>query len=373
MRRCWSLIAGLVLIAAVLSLLAVDVHRRGGVIVGETFPNPATLPRPTDALGQAARWAGYNVTPLCWIGYLLVFDGLLTILAHRRGEPSISSLRARPNRFVVAWLTSIPVWCLFDYVNFTHLDAWRYWGMPPEFAQRVAGYFIAFAAISPGMFLAAQWFMHLGVKRVRLDARRWGATLAAGLTFGPLLLIWGWMIALALGRPSPGTSLGWTLAAPLPGVVALLLTRRLEWASLGLGLGFTAWAMLSRDPVGNLGLWVGLIYLGDPIAAWLGGPSILRDWRAGRLGRTLALFAGGALCGLLWEGWNYWALTKWTYHLPFLGSLESYRYFEMPLMGFQGFLPFAVECWVMLNVIVALLVRAGLPVAEALPDETMIL
>jgi hypothetical protein len=57
--------------------------------------------------------------------------------------------------------------------------------------------------------------------------------------------------------------------------------------------------------------------------------------------------AGGAVCGLLWEFWNYWALTKWTYHLPFLGATEQYKYFEMPLVGFLGFLPFGVECWVM--------------------------
>lgn len=56
---------------------------------------------------------------------------------------------------------------------------------------------------------------------------------------------------------------------------------------------------------------------------------------------------GGLICGLLWEFWNYWALAKWTYHLPFLGSWQRYRYFEMPLPGLIGFAGFGVEFWVM--------------------------
>ena len=85
------------------------------------------------------------------------------------------------------------------------------------------------------------------------------------------------------------------------------------------------------------------------------------------------MFAGGATCGLLWEFWNYWAVAKWTYHLPFLGELARWRYFEMPLVGFLGFLPFAAECWVMLNVIIAGLGRLGLRVAEPLPDDAAVL
>ena len=32
---------------------------------------------------------------------------------------------------------------------------------------------------------------------------------------------------------------------------------------------------------------------------------------------------------------------------PFLGRWENYRYFEMPLIGLIGFIPFGLECWVM--------------------------
>jgi hypothetical protein len=139
--------------------------------------------------------------------------------------------------------------------------------------------------------------------------------------------------------------------------------------SFAFGAAFTAWSILVADPLGNMTLWVGLIFLLDPLNKRMGGPSLLADWLAGRWGRWLALMAGGGLCGLLWELWNYWAVAKWTYHLPFLGPLEGYRYFEMPLLGFLGFLPFAVECWVMLHFICNLFLNIGLRMTEPLPDD----
>jgi hypothetical protein len=105
--------------------------------------------------------------------------------------------------------------------------------------------------------------------------------------------------------------------------------------------------ILAATPVINYILWTSLVFLLDPINYWLGRPSMFRDWERGWYGRTLAAFAGGLFCGFLWEFWNYWALTKWTYHLPFLGSAEQYRYFEMPLPGLLGFIPFGIECWIM--------------------------
>ena len=85
----------------------------------------------------------------------------------------------------------------------------------------------------------------------------------------------------------------------------------------------------------------------DPINLLFGRPSILRDWSNGRWGRTLALGAGGLLCGFLWEFWNFWAGTKWVYHLPFLGSWEHVKYFEMPIPGLLGFIAFGIETWTM--------------------------
>ena len=64
--------------------------------------------------------------------------------------------------------------------------------------------------------------------------------------------------------------------------------------------------------------------------------------RAKLFTRRAALLAGGGVCGLLWEFWNYWAATKWSYTVPYLGDIKI---FEMPVLGYFGFPPFAVECW----------------------------
>ncbi|MBI1337989.1 MAG: hypothetical protein GC164_13660 [Phycisphaera sp.] len=317
-RPSLTLALGLALILTCEALLAVDVHLRGGLIVGHNTPAEA-LPDPVGYWGTLARYVAQNMTPLCWVGYLLVFDGLLTVLAHKKQDRSISSLRARPHRFLIAWLTSIPVWCYFDFVNFYFMDAWRYHGLPEAWWSRAGGYFIAFAAISPGMFLAAQTLQHVGLRRLRTRGVR--------------------------------------------------IPRFVEVGCVLLGVLFVVYPFVVHDAIGNLTLWVSLMFFLDPINHWLGAPSILGDWKAGRWGRTLSLMLGGAVCGFCWEFWNYYAVTKWTYHLPFTGTLEQYRYFEMPWIGFQGFLPFAIECWVVLNTIVWVMDRLGLHVAEPLPDE----
>jgi hypothetical protein len=86
------------------------------------------------------------------------------------------------------------------------------------------------------------------------------------------------------------------------------------------------------------------ILLLDPINYFRGWPSIVADVSQGNYRRLLSLLVAGGLCGLLWEFWNYWALTKWTYTVPYLGTIKI---FEMPVLGYLAFPPFAVECWVM--------------------------
>ncbi len=54
------------------------------------------------------------------------------------------------------------------------------------------------------------------------------------------------------------------------------------------------------------------------------------------------------VCGFFWEMWNYFSLAHWTYAVPFV---QRFHLFEMPLLGYAGYLPFGAVC-----VVVALLV-----------------
>jgi hypothetical protein len=60
----------------------------------------------------------------------------------------------------------------------------------------------------------------------------------------------------------------------------------------------------------------------------------------------------GLICGLMGEFWNYWAGSRWIYSVPFFGE---WKVFEMPVLGFLGFPPFALECWVLYHLIQAVL------------------
>jgi hypothetical protein len=91
-------------------------------------------------------------------------------------------------------------------------------------------------------------------------------------------------------------------------------------------------------------VWVGFVFLLDPLNHWAKGPSLLGDLEAGRTARIKSLLASGMVCGILWEFWNYWAAAKWVYTFPIM---QNWKVFEMPLLGYLGFAPFALECFVM--------------------------
>jgi len=84
-------------------------------------------------------------------------------------------------------------------------------------------------------------------------------------------------------------------------------------------------------------VFLGFIFLLDPINKRLGEEGLTRE-------RTINLLLSGLLCGVLWEFWNYWSRAKWIYTVPIM---QQWKIFEMPLPGYLGFPPFAVECFTM--------------------------
>lgn len=49
----------------------------------------------------------------------------------------------------------------------------------------------------------------------------------------------------------------------------------------------------------------------------------------------------GPLTGFFWEMWNYFAYPKWTYNIPFFNHVV--KLFAMPLPGYLGYIPFALD------------------------------
>ncbi len=105
-------------------------------------------------------------------------------------------------------------------------------------------------------------------------------------------------------------------------------------------------------------VWLGFIFLLDPINDALGFESLSRDLRRGSTARLVNLLLSGLLCGVLWEFWNYWSRSKWHYTVPIM---QNHKMFEMPLPGYLGFPPFALECFTMYVFVRGLLGRFTSP------------
>ena len=73
-------------------------------------------------------------------------------------------------------------------------------------------------------------------------------------------------------------------------------------------------------------------------------PSIIGHLKDKKLVIPLSLLLAGIIMGFFWEFWNYWALPKWTYDVPFVGF---FKVFEMPILGYLGYFPFAFELYAM--------------------------
>jgi hypothetical protein len=39
--------------------------------------------------------------------------------------------------------------------------------------------------------------------------------------------------------------------------------------------------------------------------------------------------------------WNYYSQAKWIYTVPYV---NRFKIFEMPILGYAGYLPFGLEC-----------------------------
>ncbi len=308
----WTFWAGLLWMLICGGLLWADVVLSDRGAIRDAAEMTAVLNQsPQTLLGMAGRFVAVNMTPLIWAGYVVFLEGVLT------WQTGGSPIRRRPHHAACLALASVFIWCVFDAINFNRgMRAWFYLGMPSSFVHRAMGYLFAFAAIVPGMLMSGQVLLNAGL----FD---WART-----------------------RP-------WRMP------------RWAKWSVLIVGAMMLLWPLTHPNPVANLTLWTSLVFFLDPINLKLRRPSVFGDWQSGWFGRTLAAFAGGLICGLLWELWNYYALAKWTYHLPFLGSWEQYRYFEMPLIGLIGFIPFGLECWVMWQTLRLLLDH----VVEPLPGE----
>jgi hypothetical protein len=258
-------------------------------------------------------------TPIVWTGYILAIDGAVFSLRKR------SLLRSEPGALVWMAVLSIFLWLMFEAYNL-RLVNWMYVGLPQNEYLRYLGYGWSFATIWPAVLETTEFVLATQFRHRAAPASPSLQKPAADEK--PLHLA-----SAAAASPPARTSWGWVVLGLAMVTVPLLVPR--EQAQYMFAL-----------------VWLGFIFLIDPLNRRAGSPSILGDLAAGYGARLWALLIAGGLCGIFWEFWNYWADAKWLYIFPIL---EDWRVFEMPVPGFLGFPAFAVEIFVLYIFTVSLL------------------
>ena len=88
-------------------------------------------------------------------------------------------------------------------------------------------------------------------------------------------------------------------------------------------------------------LWISPLMVFVLVQIVLKEPCILDCLKAGSWGLVFRFEIAALFCGFCWETWNFYSYAKWVYAVPWV---HGFQVWEMPLIGFAGYLPFGVEC-----------------------------
>lgn len=236
----------------------------------------------------------YSFFPL-WLGYILTVDGLV---AWRKGttlsvSKESSLLTRAPRDFGLLFVLSAPIWWIFEGLNNFVLN-WHYL-IPADYSvlQMIVESTICFSTVIPAVFETTELVS----------------------TFG--------------------------FVAGLHGKRSFDLAPKFLWLLMYLGaIGFAALVLIPRYAFPLTWIWLVLIL--DPLNHLRGRVSLIGQAAKGDYRLIVALAFGVLICGFFWEMWNFFAFPKWFYTVPFFDWLHI---FEMPVLGYIGYIPFAWELY----------------------------
>lgn len=255
--------------------------------------------RPWPHLGWLLK---FSDIPLFW-GFILILDGY----AYKRGGHSMMS--TNPRELIGIGVASVSGWMVFDFLNFFIHMNWYY-----PFGNNLDGReFLLYALIGSSGFLpmAFEWYYLLrtfeGIRNRFSNGPKWNPKLWVKI----LVLVLSYVMLFFMGV-NPNTFFYFVWLGPV-----IILTYMLEF----------------------VGIWT-------PFR-----PIIQGNWSYFLIFALTFLFQG-----IILEFENYVSAARnaagvpilcqspafWMYHLPYV---HRYCVFEMPLLGYLGYLPFSVYCW----------------------------
>ncbi len=234
------------------------------------------------------EWQLHTFTPL-WLGYIVVINALTV---SRVGS---CLMQRDTGRFLSLFPISAVFWWSFEYLN-RFVENWYYVGV----RESTAGEYIVlatvpFSTVLPAVLSTAEWVRTYPRLSLGL-ARAWRMPLVQGRRAG-------WILLAGAGSGLIGISLWPEVLFPLVWVAPLLLVTGLQ-------------LLMKQETI---------------FAATARG-----DWKLLWISALASL-----MCGVFWEMWNSGSLAHWEYGIPFT---HRFQLFEMPLLGYAGYLPFGLEC-----------------------------
>ncbi|MBW2979084.1 hypothetical protein DRZ77_00110 [Candidatus Woesearchaeota archaeon] len=234
--------------------------------------------------------------PIVWYGYILLIDSIIYKLRRK------SLIANHFYSFLGMVFVSQLLWWIFEFINLFGNKNWNYVGLHSQIASpyfhsatvRALYGLISFSTVIPAFFETVELFKTLHLfKNIHLKKHH-------------------------------------------------KISKRLLFLMAIVGIVFL-FSVFLFPKICYPFVWLGFFFILDPINYLHHQPSVIRHIKEGNFRSLLLLFFAGICVGFLWEFWNYLSpFIKWKYSVPYVGFLKI---FEMPILGYLGYLPFALEMY----------------------------
>ena len=240
------------------------------------------------------RFQAHTFTPL-WIAYILTVNA---VTYRRTGQ---CMMLDRTRFFLLLFPISAAFWWFFEYLN-RFVQNWYYVGGhfgPWEYFLYAT---LPFSTVLPAVMGTREW-----IQSFQWPSKRFHCFLPFRISHPR---VWAWCSLLTAGVGLSGIGVWPNYLFPL--------------------------------------LWIAPLIIFVSLKALFQEHHIFSDISHGDWQLIVSSAVAALICGFFWEMWNYYSFAKWKYNIPFV---HRFQIFEMPILGYAGYLPFGVECAVIADLI----------------------
>lgn len=233
-------------------------------------------------------WAQrYSFVPL-WFTYIVLVNALCL---YRTGRcPLVHQRRG----YILLFPLSAAFWWLFEYLN-QFVANWHYVGIDHAPLPYTIHATISFSTVLPAVYATQRWISAMDILNKRF-----------------------------VGFPAFSNT----------------LSRIYNYLAFGFACVGLMVVSVWPEELFPL-LWLAPLLLMCSLLHFFGRATIVSDMAKGDWRGVVSSAAAALVCGLFWEMWNYYSLAKWVYFIPYV---DRFHLFEMPMLGYLGYLPFGVLC-----------------------------